>query len=116
MFGENLTSQIALNLLREKINSKISIYITQINPLTKYVIVITLVANAIKDTFSFLNKRLVSISIKTLLVISTVIVIVTILFFGAFLRVVVSMLLTILLELWLTIGMVAILLEWWLYY
>ncbi|XP_034696277.1 amino acid transporter AVT1I-like [Vitis riparia] len=99
MFGENLRSQVTLNLPTGKMSSKLAIYTTLINPLTKYGIIITPIANAIEDTFSFHNSRPVSITIRTALVISTVVVALTVPFFGyimefigAFLSVTVSML------------------------
>lgn len=99
MFGENLRSQVTLNLPTGKMSSKLAIYTTLINPLTKYGIIITPIANAIEDTFSFHNSRPISITIRTALVISTVVVALTVPFFGyimefigAFLSVTVSML------------------------
>ncbi|RVW25394.1 Amino acid transporter AVT1I [Vitis vinifera] len=99
MFGENLRSQVTLNLPTGKMSSKLAIYTTLINPLTKYGIIITPIANAIEDTFSFHNSRPISVTIRTALVISTVVVALTVPFFGyimefigAFLSVTVSML------------------------
>ncbi|KAJ9709313.1 hypothetical protein PVL29_001000 [Vitis rotundifolia] len=99
MFGENLRSQVTLNLPTGKISSKLAIYTTLINPLTKYGIIITPIANAIEDTFSFRNSRPISITIRTVLVISTAVVALTVPFFGyimefigAFLSVTVSLL------------------------
>ena len=81
MFGKNLTSQITLNLPKGKISSKIAIYTIQINPLTMYAIVITFIANAIEDTFSFINRRHISITIRRVRVINTIVLVVTIQFF-----------------------------------
>ena len=99
MFGENLKSQVTLNLPIGKMSSNLAIYTTLINPLTKYAIVITPIANAIEDAFSFPNSRPINITIRTMLVISTVVVALTVPFFGyvmefigAFLGVNVSML------------------------
>jgi len=103
MYGEYLKSQVTLNLPIRKIGSKIAIYTTLINPLTKYArcLVITApIATAIEDTLVFRNSRYLSILIRTVIVISTVVVALTIPFFGyvmafigAFLSVTVSMLL-----------------------
>ncbi|KAF5745449.1 vacuolar amino acid transporter 1-like [Tripterygium wilfordii] len=100
MYGEFLKSQVTLNLPIRRISTKIAIYTTLINPLTKYAIIITPIATAIEDTFPFHNSRYLSILIRTILVISTVIVALVIPFFGyvmaftgAFLGVTVSMLL-----------------------
>ncbi|XP_009360336.2 amino acid transporter AVT1I [Pyrus x bretschneideri] len=101
MFGQNLKSQVTLNLPVRKISSRIAIYITIINPLTKYAIIITPIAAAIEDTRPFRNsRRTVSIFVRTLIVISTIIVALAIPFFsylmalvGASLSVTVSVLL-----------------------
>ncbi|KAL3511122.1 hypothetical protein ACH5RR_030523 [Cinchona calisaya] len=100
MFGQNLTSQITLNLPTGKISSKIAIYTTLINPITKYALIITPIATAIEDAFRFRNNKITSLIIRTSLVISTVVVALTIPFFGyvmafigAFLSITVSMLL-----------------------
>lgn len=100
MYGENLMSQITLNLPTRNISSKIAIYTTLINPLTKYAVIITPIATAIEDTPPFRNSRPVSFLVRTIIVISTVVVALTIPFFGyvmafigAFLSVTVSILL-----------------------
>lgn len=101
MFGDYLKSQVTLNLPVGKISSKIAIYTTLINPLTKYAVIIAPIATAIEDTYPFRNiNRFISILIRTLIVFSTVIVALIVPFFGyvmafigAFLSVTVSMLL-----------------------
>jgi vesicular inhibitory amino acid transporter len=101
MYGQNLKSQVTLNLPIRKISTKIAIYTTLINPLTKYAVIITPIATAIEDKFSFGKcGSTVSILIRTALVISTVCVACTVPFFGyvmafigAFLSVTGSMLL-----------------------
>lgn len=82
MFGENLASQVTLNLPTAKLSSRIAIYTTLINPITKYAIVIAPIATALEETFRFRNSRLTSFLIRTSLVISTVVVALTIPFFG----------------------------------
>lgn len=100
MYGEYLKSQVTLNLPIRQISTKIAIYTTLINPLTKYAIMITPIASAIEDKFFFKASTTISIFIRTLIVISTVIVALTIPFFGyvmafigAFLSVAAAMLL-----------------------
>ncbi|KAK8317088.1 hypothetical protein V6Z12_A13G086900 [Gossypium hirsutum] len=100
MFGEHLKSQVTLNLPIKKMSTKIAIYTTLINPLTKYAIITTPITTAIEETSLFRNSRSLSILIRTALVISTVIVALTIPFFGyvmafigSFLSVTASMLL-----------------------
>ncbi|CAI9096598.1 OLC1v1032783C1 [Oldenlandia corymbosa var. corymbosa] len=82
MFGQNLASQITLNLPTFKISSKIAIYTTLINPITKYGIIVAPIATAIEDTSAFRNSKIISILIRTALVISTVVVALTIPYFG----------------------------------
>ncbi|KAB1994205.1 hypothetical protein ES319_D13G084000v1 [Gossypium barbadense] len=100
MFGEHLKSQVTLNLPIKKMTTKIAIYTTLINPLTKYAIITTPITTAIEETSLFCNSRSLSILIRTALVSSTVIVALTIPFFGyvmafigSFLSVTASMLL-----------------------
>ncbi|XP_024923210.3 amino acid transporter AVT1I isoform X1 [Ziziphus jujuba] len=100
MYGEYLKSQVTLNLPLRKISTKIAVCTTLINPLTKYAVIITPIASAIEDNFVFRNSQLISILIRTLLVISTVFVALVVPFFGyimafigAFLSVTVSLLL-----------------------
>ncbi|XP_021807559.1 amino acid transporter AVT1I-like [Prunus avium] len=100
MFGQYLKSQVTLNLPIRKMSSRIAIYITIINPLTKYAIIITPIAAAIEEARPFRNSRVISILVRTLIVISTVLVALMVPFFsyvmafvGAFLSVTVSVLL-----------------------
>ncbi|XP_060211746.1 amino acid transporter AVT1I-like [Lycium barbarum] len=101
MYGQNLMSQITLNLPTGKISSKIAIYTTLINPLTKYALVVSPIVTAIEDTLPFRKSRfIVSDFIRTFLVISTIIAALAVPFFGyvmtfigAFLGVSVSILL-----------------------
>ncbi|XVF03329.1 hypothetical protein REPUB_Repub04eG0251900 [Reevesia pubescens] len=100
MYGEHLKSQVTLNLPIKKISTKIAIYTTLINPITKYAIITAPIATAIEEKSLFRNSRSLSILIRTSIVISTVIVALTIPFFGyvmafigSFLSVTVSMLL-----------------------
>ncbi|KAE8673226.1 Transmembrane amino acid transporter family protein isoform 2 [Hibiscus syriacus] len=100
MYGEHLKSQVTLNLPIKRMSTKIAIYTTLINPLTKYAIITSPIATAIEEKPVFRNSRSLSIFIRTTLVISTVIVALSIPFFGyvmafigSFLSVTVSMLL-----------------------
>ncbi|KAM5567205.1 amino acid transporter AVT1I-like [Rosa sericea] len=101
MFGEYLKSQVTLNLPVQKISAKVAIFITIVNPLTKYAIVITPIATAIEDSRHFRNSHaIISIMVRTGIVISTVCVALMVPFFGyvmafvgAFLSVTVSILL-----------------------
>ncbi|PON58312.1 Amino acid transporter [Parasponia andersonii] len=100
MFGDYLEFPVTLNLPIRKISSQIAICTTVINPLTKYAVIISPIAAAIEDKYSIQNNRAISFIIRTLIVLSTLIVALLVPFFGyvmafigAFLSVTVSMLL-----------------------
>ncbi|KAJ6811972.1 vacuolar amino acid transporter 1-like [Iris pallida] len=82
MYGQAVNSQVTLNLPVGKLSSKIAIYTTLITPLTKYALVLTPIANSIEDRFHLSKLRLVSILLRTLLVVSTVVIALTVPFFG----------------------------------
>ena len=82
MYGEDLQSQVTLNLPAGKLYSNIAIYATLINPLTKYALTITPIATAIEEHVTHHGGVSVSLLIRTLLLISTVIIALTIPFFG----------------------------------
>lgn len=82
MFGQNVNSQITLNLPTEKISSKIAIYTTIITPLTKYALLITPVSHALEEMFGVSKNRTISLLLRTLLVISTTIAALVLPFFG----------------------------------
>ncbi|KAL6009170.1 hypothetical protein ACLOJK_022397 [Asimina triloba] len=54
------------------ISSKIAIYTTLINPLTKYALMTTPIADAIEDVLQINNNRIISLLIRTLMLISMV--------------------------------------------
>ncbi|KAL6009186.1 hypothetical protein ACLOJK_022413, partial [Asimina triloba] len=100
MYGEHVQSQVTLNLPIRKISSKIAIYTTLINPLTKFALMITPIADAIEDRFQIYNNRIISLLIRTLLLLTTVIVALTVPLFaylmaliGSFLSSIASMVL-----------------------
>lgn len=83
MFGPEVQSQITLNLSTNKISSKVAIYTTLVNPISKYALMVTPIVNAIEIRFkSCDNKRKFSFLIRTSLVISTILVALIIPFFG----------------------------------
>ncbi|KAI3714283.1 hypothetical protein L1987_72880 [Smallanthus sonchifolius] len=99
MFGEHLTSQVTLNLPTKYISSKIAIYTTLINPVSKYALVLAPIATAVEETFPFRESKMISCLIRTCLVTSTVFVALLVPFFGhvmafigAFLSITVSIL------------------------
>lgn len=73
-------SQVTLNLATRNISSKVAIYTTLINPITKYAIYVSPINTAIEDTFQF--RGLISFLTRTILVITTVFVALAIPFFG----------------------------------
>ncbi|KAF9615307.1 hypothetical protein IFM89_022723, partial [Coptis chinensis] len=81
IYGEKVNSQVTLNLPIRKISSKIAIYTTLVNPLAKYVLIATPVVSAIKNCINS-KKRLLNVLIRTLFLISTVIVALAVPFFG----------------------------------
>ncbi|KAI3467344.1 hypothetical protein Pfo_024007 [Paulownia fortunei] len=82
MYGEHLMSQVTLNLPTRNISSKIAIYTTLINPITKYAIIVSPIATALEETLILQNSRSTSLTIRTVLVISTVIMALIVPFFG----------------------------------
>lgn len=83
MFGDEVQSQITLNLPLGKLSSRVAIYTTLVNPLSKYALMVTPIVSATKQCFPcYYNKRPFSLLISTLLVISTVGVALTVPFFG----------------------------------
>ncbi|KAM0936788.1 putative amino acid transporter, transmembrane domain-containing protein [Dioscorea sansibarensis] len=83
MYGDNTQSQITLNLPGNKLTSKIAIYITLINPFTKYALLIMPIADAIEESFRVSKYKSIGfLLIRTLTVISTVIVALTVPYFG----------------------------------
>lgn len=100
MYGENVESQLTLNLPIKQVATKIAIYTTIISPLTKYAVVITPVVIAIEETSNILSRRPLSILLRSCIVVSSVIIALTVPFFGyvmafigSFLSVTISMLL-----------------------
>ncbi|KAK8971155.1 hypothetical protein KSP40_PGU000541 [Platanthera guangdongensis] len=82
MYGDDLESQVTLNLPAGKIGSKIAIYTTLINPFAKYALTITPIALSIEEWLAFRYKRSYSILVRTLLLLSTVMTALSIPFFG----------------------------------
>lgn len=99
MYGDEVQSQVTLNLHAGKLYSKIAIYATLVTPFAKYALTITPVAMAIEDKLAFHGTAHVLL-VRTLLLISTVVIALTVPFFGyvmtfigSFLSIMVSVLL-----------------------
>nr|AJP06243.1 BEBT1 [Pinus tabuliformis] len=84
MFGNQLESQVTLNLPETLVASKVAIYITLINPFAKFSLTITPLATALEEFLPSSGGWLVvwGTGIRTLLVISTVAVALAVPFFG----------------------------------
>ncbi|XP_020591934.1 amino acid transporter ANTL1-like [Phalaenopsis equestris] len=82
MFGQATKSQVTLNLPVENMSSKIAIYTTLINPLAKYALIITPLVNAIEEWLQVSKSRFIGILIRTVILISTVIIALTVPYFG----------------------------------
>ncbi|KAK4733811.1 hypothetical protein R3W88_008072 [Solanum pinnatisectum] len=84
MFDSEVESQITLNLPTGNFSSKLAIYTTLINPIAKYSLMMTPVINRLEEHFQSNNNKESSFSpaIRITLVISSVIVALTIPFFG----------------------------------
>ncbi|KAG2621619.1 amino acid transporter AVT1C-like [Panicum virgatum] len=73
MFGESTMSQFTLNLPQQYIPSKIAIWMTIVNPYTKYALTMTPVALSIEEALpQRMQSYLVGMSVRTFLVLSTV--------------------------------------------
>jgi len=84
MFGDEVESQVTLNLPLNKVSSKLAIYTTLINPISKFALMATPITNALKDLLPRRYKnRVTSISVSTVLVMSTTIVALAVPFFGS---------------------------------
>ncbi|KAH7515951.1 hypothetical protein FEM48_Zijuj10G0082800 [Ziziphus jujuba var. spinosa] len=82
MFGEFLKDQITLNLPLRNVNIKIAISIIIINLLTKFALILSPISSTIEAKFIPPNNRLLSIFVRTLLMISTVVVALAFSYFG----------------------------------
>lgn len=95
MFGSKVESQITLNLPTDKLSSRVAIYTTLVNPVSKYALMVTPIVTVTKSWFPCQRKkRNFSLLVGTSLVISTLIVALAVPFFvnlmslvGAFLSV-----------------------------
>ncbi|BAT83366.1 hypothetical protein VIGAN_04050300 [Vigna angularis var. angularis] len=84
MFGNGAESQVTLNLPLDKLSSKLAIYTTLVNPISKFALMATPITNALKDLLPKTYKnRVTSILLSTVLVLSTTVVALAVPFFGS---------------------------------
>lgn len=85
MFGSSVESQITLNLPTSKLSSRVAIYTTLVNPISKYALMVTPIVDAFKLSLPcpMINKRLYSLLVGTAIVITSVVVALSIPFFAA---------------------------------
>ncbi|XP_062227350.1 amino acid transporter AVT1I-like [Phragmites australis] len=82
MYGDALKSQVTLNLPYGKVSSKIAIYTTLVNPLTKYALVMTPIAEALEAVLGVCKNRLLCVLVRTALVAGTAVVALAVPFFA----------------------------------
>lgn len=83
MFGSNVQSQITLDLPTNYISAKVAIWTTLITPIAKYALMITPIVDTVEAwILSSHNKRSYNFLIRTILMLSTVFVALSIPFFG----------------------------------
>ncbi|XP_057979156.1 amino acid transporter AVT1C-like isoform X1 [Malania oleifera] len=84
MFGKLTESQFTLNMPHNLVASKIAVWTTVVNPFTKYALTMTPVAMSLEELIpsDHLKSHIYSILIRTALVISTLIVGLSVPFFG----------------------------------
>lgn len=83
MFGSELQSQITLNLPTDKLSSKVAVYTALINPIAKYGLMLKPIVDSIENQFqSYCKKRSYGLFVRTALVGSSVVVALTMPFFG----------------------------------
>ncbi|XP_058740836.1 amino acid transporter AVT1I-like [Vicia villosa] len=85
MFGSKVESQVTINLPLNKISSRIAIYTTLVNPISKFALMATPITNALKDLLprTYKNNKVTNIFVSTFLVISNIILALSIPFFGS---------------------------------
>ncbi|KAJ8899791.1 hypothetical protein K2173_019491 [Erythroxylum novogranatense] len=84
MFGDSVKSQFTLNMPSELLASKIAVWTTVVTPMAKYALLITPVASSLEELVpsTQLNPYFVSLVVRTILVFSTLVVGLTLPFFG----------------------------------
>ncbi|XP_071734578.1 amino acid transporter AVT1C-like [Rutidosis leptorrhynchoides] len=92
MFGETTESQFTLNLPTNLVASNIAVWTTVVNPFTKYALTMSPVAMSLEELLPSDKSYVYSILIRTGLVLSTLIVALSVPFFGLVLSLIGSLL------------------------
>ncbi|KAF9595525.1 hypothetical protein IFM89_000613 [Coptis chinensis] len=84
MFGDAIQSQFTLNMPKSFVASKIAVWTTIVNPISKYALTLTPVALSLEELWPYpqLKSHMVSVFIRTVLVLSTLVVALTVPFFS----------------------------------
>ncbi|KAK4274836.1 hypothetical protein QN277_018006 [Acacia crassicarpa] len=83
MFGQDVQSQVTLNLPSGELSSRVAIFTTLVNPIAKYTLMLTPTINAAKSMVpSHYNKTLTHLVVSTSLLISNLIIAVAIPLYG----------------------------------
>ncbi|CAN6248310.1 unnamed protein product [Urochloa humidicola] len=82
MYGDALMSQVTLNLPAGKASSKVAIYTTLVNPLTKYALVVAPIAEAVEAALGVGKSRVLRVLVRTALVVGTAVVALAVPFFA----------------------------------
>ncbi|XP_020525496.1 vacuolar amino acid transporter 1 isoform X2 [Amborella trichopoda] len=84
MFGESIVSQFTLNMPHQLTASKIAVWTTVVNPFTKYALTLSPVALSLEELIPSMHLKsyFIAILIRTALVVSTLLVALSVPFFG----------------------------------
>lgn len=83
IYGDDVQSQVTLNLTTGKVYSKIAVVTTLINPLAKYALLVAPITAAIEERLSPLQKGSTRKLTSTMVLVSTAMVSSTVPFFGS---------------------------------
>lgn len=82
IYGDDVQSQVTLNLPSGRLYTKIAIVMTLINPLTKYALLVAPITSAIEERLSLAGSGSARVAISTAVLVSTVAVASMVPFFG----------------------------------